>query len=224
MKNQKNVVFTDRSDNSINILFKDIRKYPVLKGDEEKDALERMTNGDMRSRELLINSNLRLVMSMAKQYTWSGISQGDLFQFGTIGLIQAVNKYESSKSNCFIAYAMIWIDSELKKAVTEHMRQTHESLEEKAFDRDDCTCTLGDMISAGSEYNPDWGIRCKQAIDSMKAKVKSKFFPQAADLWADYVMMKEQGYALHDIAQKYKLTEEMVKSLIKDINHSFTTH
>ncbi len=80
------------------------------------------------------------------------------------------------------------------------------------------------MISAGSEYNPDWDIRYEQAIDSMKAQVKSKFFPQAADLWADYVMMKAQGYALHDIAQKYKLTEEMVKSLIKDINRSFTTH
>lgn len=224
MKNQKNVVFTDRSDNSINLLFRDIRKYPVLKAEEEKDALERMTNGDMRSRELLINSNLRLVMSMAKQYTWSGISQGDLFQFGTIGLIQAVNKYDSSKSNCFIAYAMIWIDSELKKAVTEHMRQPHESLEEKAFDRDDSTCTLGDMISAGSECNPDWGIRYEQAIDSLKAKVKSKFFPQAADLWADCVIMKEQGYTLYDIAQKHKLTEEKVKSLIKDINHFLTTH
>ena len=224
MKNQKNVVFTDRSDNSINLLFKDIRKYPLLKDDEEKDALERMINGDMRSRELLINSNLRLVMSMAKQYTWSGISQGDLFQFGTIGLIQAVNKYDSSKSNCFIAYAIYWIDCELKKAVTEHMRQTHESLEDKAFDDEDCNWTLGDMISSGSEHNADWNIRCEEAIYSLKAKVKSKFFPQAADLWADYVMMREQGYALHDIAQKYKLTEERVKSLIKDINHFLTTH
>ena len=53
-----------RTESWNNILFKDIRKYPVLKGDEEKDALERMINGDMRSRELLINSNLRLVMSM----------------------------------------------------------------------------------------------------------------------------------------------------------------
>jgi len=43
MKNQKSVVFTDRSDNSINLLFRDIRKYPVLKAEEEKDALERMT-------------------------------------------------------------------------------------------------------------------------------------------------------------------------------------
>ena len=224
MKNQKNVVFTDRSDNSINLLFKDIRKYPLLKDDEEKDALERMINGDMRSRELLINSNLRLVMSIAKQYTWSGISQGDLFQFGTIGLIQAVNKYDSSKGNCFIAYAVYWIDCELKKAVTEHNKQTHKSLEDKAFDRDDCNWTLADVISSGSEHNADWSIRCEQAIDSMKAKVKSKFFPQAADLWADCVIMKEQGYTLYDIAQKHKLTEEKVKSLINDINHSFITH
>ena len=116
------------------------------------------------------------------------------------------------------------MNSELKKAVTEQTRQTYESLEEKAFDRDDCTCTLADVISAGSEYNSDWNIRYEQAIDSLKAKVKSKFFPQAADLWADYVMMKAQGYALHDIAQKYKLTEEKVRSLIKDINQSLTTH
>ena len=119
---------------------------------------------------------------------------------------------------------MIWIDSELKKAVTEHMRQTYESLEEKAFDRDDCTCTLGDMISAGSECNPDWNIRCKQAIDSQKAEVKHKYCGWKANLWADYVMMREQGYALHDIAQKYRLPEEIIKSLIKDINQSLTTH
>lgn len=224
MKNQKNVVFTDRSDNSINLLFKDIRKYPLLKDDEEKDALERMINGDMRSRELLINSNLRLVMSMAKQYAWTGMSQGDLFQFGAIGLTEAVNRYDPEKGNCFIAYAVYWIDCELKKAVTEHIKQTHKSLEDKAFDRDDCNWTLADVISSGSEHNADWSIRCEQAIDSMKAKVKSKFFPQAADLWADCVIMKEQGYTLYDIAQKHKLTEEKVKSLIKDINHFLTTH
>ena len=178
----------------------------------------------MGSRELLINSNLRLVMSMAKQYTWSGISQGDLFQFGTIGLIQAVNKYDSSKSNCFIAYAIYWIDCELKKAVTEHMRQTHESLEDKAFDDEDCNWTLGDTISSGSEHNADWNIRCEEAIYSLKAKVKHKYCGWKANLWADYVMMREQGYALHDIAQKYRLPEEMIKSLIKDINQSLTTH
>ncbi len=224
MKNQKNVVFTDCSDNSINILFKDIRKYPVLKDEEEKDVLDRLSKGDMKAREKLINSNLRLVMSKAKQYAWTGMSQGDLFQFGVIGLTEAVDKFDPEKGNCFIAYAVYWIDCELKKAVTEHIKQTHVSLEDKAYPDEDSTCTLADLISAGSEYNADWGIRSEQAIDSMKAKVKSKFFPQAADLWADYVMMKAQGYALHDIAQKYKLTEEMVKSLIKDINHSFTTH
>ena len=224
MKNQKNVVFTDRSDNSINILFKDIRKYPVLKGEDEKELLDRLSKGDMKAREKLINSNLRLVMSKAKQFAWTGMSQGDLFQFGVIGLTEAVDKFDPEKSNCFIAYAIYWIDCELKKAVTEHMRQTHESLEDKAFDDEDCNWTLGDMISSGSEHNADWNIRYEQAIDSLKAKVKSKFFPQAADLWADYVTMKAQGYALHDIAQKHKLTEERVKSLVKDINHFLTTH
>ena len=84
MKNQKSVVFTDRSDNSINILFKDIRKYPLLKDDEEKELLDRLSKGNMKAREKLINSNLRLVMSMAKQYAWTGMPQGDLFQFGAI--------------------------------------------------------------------------------------------------------------------------------------------
>ena len=131
---------------------------------------------------------------------------------------EMVSPYESSGAWSFI------MNSELKKAVTEQTRQTYESLEEKAFDRDDCTCTLGDMISAGSECNPDWNIRCKQAIDSQKAEVKHKYCGWKANLWADYVMMREQGYALHDIAQKYRLPEEMIKSLIKDINQSLTTH
>ena len=225
MKNQKNVVFTDCSDNSINILFKDIRKYPVLKDEEEKDVLDRLSKGDMKAREKLINSNLRLVMSKAKQYAWTGMSQVDLFQFGAIGLTEAVNRYDPEKGNCFLAYAIYWIDCELMKATKEYTRNTPKvSLDDRAYSDKDSTCTHGDLISADHQYNADWNIRYEQAMDSMKARVSREFFPQGADIWADYVMMKEQGYALHDIAQKYKLTEEKVKSLIKDINRSLTTH
>lgn len=94
MKNMKNVVFTDRSANSVDILFKDIRKYDVLSDEEQDDLLELISKGDERARVKLINSNLRMVVSKAKQYAWCGMAQEDLFQVGFMGLIEAVNRFD----------------------------------------------------------------------------------------------------------------------------------
>ena len=82
MNNHKNIVFLDRSAQSMDILLKDIRRYEVLTAEKEKALLQRMSQGDKKARKQLINSNLRFVLSRAKQYAWSGVSQLDLFQAG----------------------------------------------------------------------------------------------------------------------------------------------
>ena len=224
MKNQKNIVFTDRSAN-INILLKDIRKYKVLTSDEEKEALERLAKSDKRARELLINSNLRWVFSKAKQYAWSGMAQEDLFQVGSIGLIQAVDKYDPTKGTCFRAYALSWVEGELLKAVKEHTRNTPKaSIEDAAYPSDDSKWTLLDVLESGHQDYADWDARYESAFNAMKAKVKTAFFADAADLWADYFLMTEKGYTLSDVAKKYYVSEEMAKKKIKDINQWLSEH
>lgn len=98
-----------------------IRQYPLLSEEEEKDALKKYREGDQAARELLINSNLRLVISIAKRYQGHGVDFLDLIQEGNIGLIRAIEKYDPEKgANKLSTYATLWIKQAVKRAVQDH--------------------------------------------------------------------------------------------------------
>ena len=97
--------------------FKDIGKYPVYKGEEQMELAKRMRNGDNRAREQLINSNLRFVVTCAKQYVGQGVPLIDLIQAGNKGLVQSVERYDPSKGYHFISYAVWYIRREVLKAI-----------------------------------------------------------------------------------------------------------
>ena len=222
MKNMKNVVFTDRSANSVDILFKDIRKYDVLSDEEQDDLLECISKGNECARVKLINSNLRMVVSKAKQYAWCGMAQEDLFQVGFMGLIEAVNRFDPSKCTVkcagFRAYALHWIDGELMKATKEHTRNTPKiSIEGMAFTNEDRDISVEETISSGCEDHADWNIRYEQAMQKMKAEVEKVFCKEAADFWEDCIEMKELGYTMTDVAKKYHLTTEYAERRLDSI-------
>ena len=97
--------------------FKDISKYPIYKGEEQMKLAEKMQNGDKRAREQLINSNLRFVVTCAKQYSGQGVPLIDLIQAGNKGLVQSVERYDPSKGYHFISYAVWYIRREILKAI-----------------------------------------------------------------------------------------------------------
>ena len=97
--------------------FKDISKYPIYKGEEQIELAKRMINGDNRAREQLINSNLRFVVTCAKQYINQGVPLIDLIQAGNKGLVQSVERYDPSKGYHFISYAVWYIRREILKAI-----------------------------------------------------------------------------------------------------------
>ena len=97
--------------------FKDISKYPIYKGEEQMELAKKMKNGDNRAREQLINSNLRFVVTCAKQYSGQGVPLIDLIQAGNKGLVQSVERYDPSKGYHFISYAVWYIRREILKAI-----------------------------------------------------------------------------------------------------------
>ena len=219
MKNHKSVVFTDRSVMSVDLLLKDIKKYPILSQEEEYDLWVEMRKGCNSARRKLINSNLRYVFHRAKLYTWSGMDVSDLFQAGAAGLTVATDKFDATKGVKLILFAVHYIDGEIQKAVTAHMRYTCSvSLDDAAFADEDCTMTLGEMVSSGCQDHADWDVRYDSALKAMKAQVKEDFFEEAANLWEDYLTMKELGYTLSDVAKKHHVNVERAKVLITKIN------
>lgn len=85
----------------------EIKKFDILTKDEEVELFNKMNNGCEYSRTKLINSNLRLVASVARKYQWSGISFLDLIQEGNLGLIEAINTFDLSKDCKFSTYATL---------------------------------------------------------------------------------------------------------------------
>ena len=226
MKNSKNIVFIDRSIESVKLILEEIKMYDILNPEEEHKLWKQIREGNSIARNRLINSNLRFVMSRALKYMWSGVPLEDMFQAGTIGLMMAIDMFDASLGVKLISFAKYYVDCEIQKLVTPQQRLSNSvSLSDAAFNDEDCKLTIEDVISSGCQDYADWSSRYDSASQDMKAVVKKVApFEDAAKLWVDYIVMKEQGYALSDVAHKYRITEEQAKEEIKAIDNSLRIH
>ena len=109
-------------DDSVKMYLKEIGKIELLNADQERDIAQRMADGDEDAKEMLINSNLRLVVSIAKKYMNRGLSLLDLIQEGNIGLIKAVDKFDYTKGFKFSTYATWWIRQAITRAIADQAR------------------------------------------------------------------------------------------------------
>jgi RNA polymerase primary sigma factor len=99
-----------------------VRGGRLLDAGEEKALARRVRGGDMKARQKLIESNLRLVISIAKKYRGRGVPFEDLIQEGNAGLIRAVEKFDPEMGNRFSTYATWWIRQAVTRAVADHAR------------------------------------------------------------------------------------------------------
>jgi RNA polymerase primary sigma factor len=108
-----------KEDFSLEIYLKEIRKFSLLSQDEEREVVEKFQQGDGQARARLINSNLRLVVNMAKRYVNCGIPLADLIAEGNMGLIYAAERFRLAKGCRFSTYATFWIKHAICRAITE---------------------------------------------------------------------------------------------------------
>lgn len=106
----------------VRMYLKEIGRIPLLTFDDEIELAKRVENGDKRAKQKLINSNLRLVVSIAKKYIGRGLSLLDLIQEGNQGLIRAVEKYDWRRGFKFSTYATWWIRQSVTRAIADQAR------------------------------------------------------------------------------------------------------
>jgi RNA polymerase primary sigma factor len=109
-------------DDAIKLYLRDIQKTKLLTADEEKSLASRIAKGDKKARDLMIESNLRLVVKIAKRYINRGLPFLDLIEEGNMGLIKAVERFELSKECRFSTYATWWIRQSIERALVNQSR------------------------------------------------------------------------------------------------------
>jgi len=101
----------------IRLYLRDINKLPLLTAKEEKDLAKRIKKGDKLARHTMIQSNLRLVINIAKKYSYLGVPMLDLIEEGNLGLMKAVEKFNPHKGYRFSTYAAWWIKQYITRAI-----------------------------------------------------------------------------------------------------------
>lgn len=114
--------YTLRDSLSFDKYLKDVNKEPLLEDDEEKEIAKRVREGDNEALEKLVKSNLRFVISVAKQYQNQGVPLVDLVNEGNIGLLKAGRRFDETKGFKFISYAVWWIRQSIQQCIYEYSR------------------------------------------------------------------------------------------------------
>jgi RNA polymerase primary sigma factor len=112
----------ERFDDAIKIYLRDIQRTPLLTAESEKELARKIEKGDKTARNIMIESNLRLVVKIAKRYINRGLPFLDLIEEGNLGLIKAVERFKLSKECRFSTYATWWIRQAVERALINQSR------------------------------------------------------------------------------------------------------
>lgn len=112
----------NKTSDPVKMYLREIGRIPLLNADQEKKAAKEYIEGSKDAKDLLINSNLRLVVSIAKKYVGRGLPFLDLIQEGNCGLIKAVEKFDYTKGFKFSTYATWWIRQSITRAIADQAK------------------------------------------------------------------------------------------------------
>ena len=113
----KPIIFTDHTDPILTAYLKEISKFPIYPANEIVKFIEKAQNGDLEARDIVVRSNLRFVVTIAKQWQGRGVPLMDLISEGNNGLLYAIEKFDINRGTPFISYAVHWIKQYIYQAI-----------------------------------------------------------------------------------------------------------
>lgn len=113
---------TSRESEGLEKYLNEVGRIAMLTPEEEVSLTKRIKTGDEKALQQMVNSNLRFVVSVAKQYQNNGLSLNDLINEGNVGLLKAAKRFDETKGFKFISYAVWWIRQSILQAIVENSR------------------------------------------------------------------------------------------------------
>lgn len=205
----------------------DIKKSPLLDRDNEIALATKARAGDVKAQQLLVKSNLRFAVQVAKQYQGMGLEIEDLIQVANLGLFEAVKRFDPTRGIKFISFAVWYVRAELQKALNDLSRvvriPSHKTMTEgkefstlstsKKVGDDEDSETYADRYLSGEQSKPKHEVTdlkelLNVALNSLKPKQR------------DAVKMFygiDRDYAMHmeHIAEELNVTGERARQLVR---------
>jgi RNA polymerase primary sigma factor len=178
--------------------FKSVGQTDLLTREEEVELSKRIELGDQKARDKMIRANIRLAISIAKNYSKKGVDLEDLIQESSLGLIKAVDRFDWRKGFKFSTYACWWI----KQAVRQHVAAQSGAIKLPSYARG----TLYKMKEVIEEYRKEFGTEPSQkevaellgtSPETLQALIKSAATPVAFD--ASVYSSDESGRTMHEV-------------------------
>ena len=222
----KKVIFTDHSNELLTSYLRDISKYKILSQDEVTCLIEKAQQGDSKAKNEVIQSNLRFVVTIAKQFQNRGIPLMDLISSGNEGLIKSVDKYDASKGTTFLSYAVWWIRQCIYNSIYWQAREIRLPMSQQLI--------LINMVDATNKFyqvnhRPPSSEELSEIIDVPREQIDylSQFFNSAISV-DDYIGGDEDNNQVCDVIPDGEpllddvINKEYVRQEIKDILSELT--
>ena len=215
-QNGKNISFTDRSNSSVDMFLRDIRKSEPLSSAEEHELWRLMRQGCQRARSKFIYANLRYVVTIAKKYLASGTAFEDLLMAGSLGITRAADMFDASLGYRFISFATWYIECEVRKAAYDHLRHnsTTVSLDEPIYSDEDDSDTMMSSLPSSTDASPDWHVRYDDTLNALKSGLDKQYWEGTGEMLDEYLSMMEKGYTTSDFARKYRLNDQQMRRFL----------
>ncbi|MGQ9847028.1 MAG: sigma-70 family RNA polymerase sigma factor [Bacteroidales bacterium] len=215
---------TNRDNPSIDKYLHEIGKMDLLSVDEEVELARKIREGDQEAFNKLVNSNLRFVVSVAKQYQNQGLSLPDLINEGNLGLMRAAMRFDETKGFKFISYAVWWIRQSILLALAEQSRIVRLPLNKVGLQNKILKTFL--KLEQDLEREPsveEVAQYLKMPVDDIKVYIKAS----SKHVSMDAPINDEDEGSLYDLlpADNSELPDSMLitDSLRKEINHILMT-
>lgn len=215
-QNGKNITFTDRSNSSVDMFLKDIKKSQPLTNEQEYDLWTLMRQGNKRARNKFIKANLRYVVTVAKKYLASGTALEDLIMAGSLGITKAADMFDATLGYRFISFATWYVESEVRKAAYDHLKHKCDtvSLDEPMYpDKDDSDAMI-DYLPSSMEVAADWNVRYDDTLAVLKSGLDKQYWQGTGEMLDDYLSMMEKGLTTFDFACKYRLNDQQMRRFL----------
>jgi RNA polymerase primary sigma factor len=184
------------TSDSLQLFLNEMSRYPLLTAREEVELAKRIERGDRRAKERMINSNLRLVVSIAKRYQGHGVPLLDLIQEGIIGLIRAVEKFDWRRGFKFSTYATWWIRQAVQRAVANKARTIR--IPVNVLDDERRIARARDRLAAGLGRPPE-DEEIARELDLSVAQVRRVREAPRAVTSLDKRVGEDEGVPLHEL-------------------------